>query len=294
MIYAVEVNSLFKSYGKKPVLENMSMKVRKKSIYGFLGINGAGKTTTFGILSGFLPAEDGDFKIGGKLAVLPQDSSFYPERTVESQLGFFARLSAVPSKKAKEEVARVLELVGLEKEKKAKAGTLSHGMTNKLALAQAMLGDPDILLLDEPTSGLDPKNVVEIRNLIIELGKDRTVIISSHILSEISEMCDDVGILHNGKLVFEGPMSEITKSGNSLSFKLSSAVDLSILDHNRNITGKVYDHERNLLSVTFEPEKTKAEQVNHEVMKAVYNAGSGIMEIKKGNSLEESFLNLLK
>lgn len=294
MTYAVEVDSLFKSYGKKPVLANMSMRVREKSIYGFLGINGAGKTTTFGILSGFLPAGEGNFKIDGKLAVLPQDSAFYPQRTVESQLAFFSRLSAVPSKKVKEEVDRVLALVGLVNEKKAKAGNLSHGMTNKLALAQAMLGNPDILLLDEPTSGLDPKNVVEIRNLIKELGKDRTVIISSHILSEISEMCNDVGILHNGKLVFEGPMSEITKSGNSISYQLSSAVDLSILDLNRKITGKVYDPGRNLLSVTFEPEKNKAEQINHEVMNAVYKAGSGIIEIKKGNSLEESFLNLLK
>jgi len=199
---AFQTHNLVKNYGGKLALDNLNMNVPSGSIYGFLGVNGAGKTTTFSIAGTYTYASSGTFKVKGKLAVIPQDARFYNGRTVESQLKFLAALSGVKADQIEAEVKRVLKDVGLAEKAQINAEKLSHGMYKRLGIAQALLGSPDLLLLDEPTAGLDPKNAFEIRKLIKELGKQKTLVVSSHNLHEISDICTHVGIIHKGKMIF--------------------------------------------------------------------------------------------
>lgn len=294
MKYAITLDKISKNFGKKQVLDNLTMRVPENSIYGFLGINGAGKTTTFGILSSFLPQGDGKFEINGKLGVLPQDAKFYHGRSAYSQLSFFALLSGVKRKDVDKEVIRVLTAVDLYSERKTKVHTYSHGMTNKLALAQALLGDPDVLLLDEPTSGLDPKNVVEIRKLIQKLGEDKTVVISSHILSEIDEICDYIGILDEGIIKFEGPISEITESHNCVNIIVDKPVDTTKIINISFVDSAEFNPEKNMLTVYYDSSQTDLALINKAVISELFSKDINIMGIVKGNTLEDSFLNLLK
>jgi ABC-2 type transport system ATP-binding protein len=257
-------------------------------------VNGAGKTTTFGLISGYLPGETGSININGKLSILPQDAQFYPDRSAGSQLKLFGLLSGIPRNRVNSEIDRVLELVGLEDCKKIKAEKLSHGMTKRLAIAQSLLGDPDILLLDEPTSGLDPRNVYEVRQLIISLGQNKTLVISSHILSEIDEICKTVGILHKGRMCFEGPIQEITRSESRVTYHISSAVDPAVFAHIPEITDLVYDPGQRTLCCCFNGTETGIESINKKIIKILTAGDIGIREIHQGHTLEEGFLNLLK
>lgn len=211
MSFILQTFNLKKTYGDKIALDGLDLNIPTGGIYGFLGINGAGKTTTISILGRFILPTSGHFSIKGKLSILPQDARFYPGRKIKSQMEFFARLSGVPASKAKGEVHRILDGVGLLEKANIAAEKISHGMYKRLGIAQALLGNPDILLLDEPTAGLDPENAFEMRKMIKALAKEKTIVISSHNLHEISEMCENIGIIHEGKLRFEGKTSDLTR-----------------------------------------------------------------------------------
>ena len=293
MTKALEIKNLTKFYGRKKVLDNLNMNVSQNKVYGLLGINGSGKTTTFGILGGFLKKHSGIFSINGKAAILPQDARFYADRSIISQLKLFASLSGVKRRDIKKEIDRVLKIVNLQESKKMKPENLSHGMYKRLAIAQALLGNPDIIMLDEPTSGLDPQNVYEIKKLIIGLNKEKTVIISSHILDEVKEMCEEVGIIHEGKMRFEGKISEIINIHSNINFHLSEKVDLTILNDIEEIQEKEIDHERLILSLIFNESQIKPEEINAKVLKILHENNIGIKEITRGQSLEDGFLNIL-
>ena len=181
----------------------------------------------------------------------------------------------------------------MQESKKMKPENLSHGMYKRLAIAQALLGNPDIIMLDEPTSGLDPQNVYEIKKLIIGLNKEKTVIISSHILDEVKEMCEEVGIIHEGKMRFEGKISEIINIHSNINFHLSEKVDLTILNDIEEIQEKEIDHERLILSLIFNESQIKPEEINAKVLKILHENNIGIKEITRGQSLEDGFLNIL-
>ena len=209
----IQVENLTKRYGQHLALDNVSFTVNKGEILGFLGPNGAGKSTTMNIITGYISATEGTVKVDGldileqpqeakkKIGYLPELPPLYMDMTVEEYLRFVCRIKKVEKNKEKETLYKVMELVKINDMRKRLIKNLSKGYKQRVGLAQAMIGSPEILILDEPTVGLDPKQIIEIRNLIKGLGKQHTIILSSHILSEVSAVCDRVMIIDKGKIV---------------------------------------------------------------------------------------------
>ena len=209
----IEVKNLVKRYGPHLAVDHLNFTVETGQIYGFLGPNGAGKSTTMNIMTGYLGATEGEVLINGHdilkepetakkcIGYLPEIPPLYPEMQVEEYLSFAAELKKIPKKERNDQVREVMETVGLEEVSGRLIKNLSKGYKQRVGLAQAILGFPEIIILDEPTVGLDPMQIIEIRELIRELAKEHTVILSSHILAEIQEVCDHIMIISKGKLV---------------------------------------------------------------------------------------------
>ncbi|MGN1165783.1 MAG: ABC transporter ATP-binding protein [Lachnospiraceae bacterium] len=211
----VEVQNLVKMYGKHMAVDHLNFTIEKGKIYGFLGPNGAGKSTTMNIMTGYLGATEGKVLINGHdilkepqeakkcIGYLPEVPPLYMEMTVLEYLKFAAELKKIPKEKREGQIQEVMNLTKLQDVKKRLIGNLSKGYKQRVGLAQAILGFPEIIILDEPTVGLDPKQIIEIRELIRRLAKNHTVILSSHILAEVREVCDYILIISNGKLAAE-------------------------------------------------------------------------------------------
>ena len=224
----IEVSHLTKKYGGHLAVDDVSFTVEDGQIYGLLGPNGAGKSTIMNILTGYLSATSGQVTVAGHplpeeadearacVGYLPEQPPLDPERTVGEYLNFVAELKKVPRAQRKEQVLRAARRTGLEKVLPRLIRSLSKGYKQRVGIAQALLGSPKIIILDEPTVGLDPAQVIEMRKLIRELGKAHTVILSSHILSEVQAVCQQVLILSKGKLAASGTLQELTADGRSL------------------------------------------------------------------------------
>ena len=224
----IEVSHLTKKYGGHLAVDDVSFTVEDGQIYGLLGPNGAGKSTIMNILTGYLSATSGQVTVAGHplpeeadeakacVGYLPEQPPLYPEMTAGEYLNFAAELKKVPRAQRKEQVLRAARRTGLEKALPRLIRSLSKGYKQRVGIAQALLGSPKIIILDEPTVGLDPAQVIEMRKLIRELGKAHTVILSSHILSEVQAVCQQVLILSKGKLAASGTLQELTADGRSL------------------------------------------------------------------------------
>lgn len=224
----IEVSHLTKKYGGHLAVDDVSFTVEDGQIYGLLGPNGAGKSTIMNILTGYLSATSGQVTVAGHplpeeadeakacVGYLPEQPPLYPEMTVGEYLNFVAELKKVPRAQRKEQVHRAARRTGLEKVLPRLIRSLSKGYKQRVGIAQALLGSPKIIILDEPTVGLDPAQVIEMRKLIRELGRAHTVILSSHILSEVQAVCQQVLILSKGKLAASGTLQELTADGRSL------------------------------------------------------------------------------
>ncbi len=218
----IEIKNLTKYYGKKKAVDNISFTINKGEIVGFLGPNGAGKTTTMSIITGYLSYTDGSVKVDGtevlddpiaikkKIGYLPEQPPLYLDMTVDEYLDFVCDLKHVKENK-ETHIKEILDMVGIAEVRKRLIRNLSKGYKQRVGLAQALVGDPEILILDEPTVGLDPKQIIEIRNVIKKLGKTRTVILSSHILPEVSAVCERVVIINKGKIVAEDTPENLSK-----------------------------------------------------------------------------------
>lgn len=211
----IEVKNLTKKYGAKNAIDNISFEVAEGTIVGFLGPNGAGKSTTMNIITGYLSATSGTVKVAGKdileepnetkmqMGYLPELPPLYLDMTVKEYLDFMYEIKKVKLPK-KQHIAEICSLVKIENEYKRLIGNLSKGYRQRVGIAQALLGNPPVLILDEPTVGLDPKQIIEIRNLIKNLGKNHTIILSSHILSEVQAVCERIIVINQGRLVADG------------------------------------------------------------------------------------------
>ena len=209
----IEVTNLTKKYGDHIAVDHLSFRVEKGQIYGFLGPNGAGKSTTMNIITGYLAATEGTVTIDGKdvqkdpeeakcaIGYLPELPPLYVDMTVREYLDFVAELKKVPKKERKQQIDEVMEMTQITDMQQRLIRNLSKGYRQRVGLAQAILGYPEVIILDEPTVGLDPKQIIEIRDLIRKLGENHTVILSSHTLSEVSAVCDHIMIIAHGKLV---------------------------------------------------------------------------------------------
>lgn len=241
----ITISNLTKKYGDKYALDDISFDVREGEVLGFLGPNGAGKSTTMNIITGYIAATGGTVTVDGmditenpievkkKIGYLPEIPPLYLDMTVADYLDFVYNLKKVKSDSKDKHIADILKTVRIEDVKSRKIGNLSKGYRQRVGLAGALVGDPQVLILDEPTVGLDPKQIIEIRNVIKSLGKEKTIILSSHILSEISAVCDRVIIINKGKFVAE--------------------------DTPENLSSRLGDKKR--MSFTIEGTKEKAEEI---------------------------------
>jgi len=220
---SIVVSNLTKKFGTQRAVDNISFEVKTGEILGFLGPNGAGKTTTMKILTCYTAPSDGNAKINDlsilesqdqikrKIGYLPENNPLYYDMPVLDYLKFVADLQGVPKNNIQNRIAEMVHVCGLNIEKHKKIGELSKGFRQRVGLAQAMIHDPEILILDEPTTGLDPNQIVEIRKLIKELGRQKTVILSTHILPEVEATCDRILIINKGKIVADGTSDMLRK-----------------------------------------------------------------------------------
>ncbi len=306
----IEVSHLSKKYGTHPAIEDLSFTVGDGQIFGLLGPNGAGKSTIMNILTGYLAPTSGEVKVAGfslpeqaqqaKACVgyLPEQPPLYPEMTVQEYLNFAAELKGIKKKaERKEQVLRAARRTGLEEVLPRLIRSLSKGYRQRVGIAQALLGTPQLIILDEPTVGLDPAQVIEIRKLIQELGKTHTVILSSHILSEVQAVCSQVLILAKGHLVAVGAPEQLAEKLNP-----GSCLRATVLGEGRTVlkaVGAIPGIRKVELEseadgqVTFTAESADAADRRAEVSRALSQAGCTVLALAaESKTLEEVFLAL--
>ena len=306
----IEVNNLVKRYGDHTAVDHLSFKIEKGKIYGFLGPNGAGKSTTMNMITGYIASTEGTVTIDGHdildepeqakkcIGYLPEMPPLYFDMTVLEYMNFVADLKKIPKDKKKSMVAEVMEMVKITDMKNRLIKNLSKGYRQRVGLAQAILGYPEVIILDEPTVGLDPKQIIEIRDLIKSLKEKHTVILSSHILSEVSAVCDYVLIISHGKLVASDTaenLGKLAEGSNTLNLTVKGEKDkirtaLGQIEGVKNVT--VADaKEEHAWNVTVSTNEDS--DVREEVFFKMADAKCPILEMQsKKVSLEEIFLEL--
>ena len=305
----IEVKNLVKRYGDHYAVNHLSFTVEDGQIFGFLGPNGAGKSTTMNIMTGYLAATEGQVLVEGHdileepeaaracIGYLPEIPPLYPDMTVEEYLRFCAELKKIPKEQRTDQLTKVLALTHLEDMSARLIRNLSKGYRQRVGIAQALLGAPQLIILDEPTVGLDPAQVIEIRRLIRELGKSHTVILSSHILSEVQAVCSQVLILSKGHLVAVGAPEQLAEKLNPGS-RLRATVlggGKTVLKTVGSIPGirKVEIESEADGQVTFTAESADASDRRAEVSRALSQAGCTVLALAAENrTLEEVFLAL--
>lgn len=305
----IEIKNLSKYYGSKKAVDDISFKVEKGEIVGFLGPNGAGKSTTMNIITGYISLSSGSVKIDGfdilknpkeckkRIGYLPEQPPLYNDMTVLEYLEFVYDIKGVKEQK-NDHISEILRMVRIYDVKDRLIKNLSKGYKQRVGIAQALVGNPEILILDEPTVGLDPKQIIEIRKVIKELGKDRTIILSSHILAEISAICEKVIIINNGRLMAEGTPGELSgeiSPKNILEIRVIGDKNeiLNVLKGIENIGEIHLIGQKEKDSFDFEIEISDNADIRKDIFKALSkNDMPIIMQKSSSLTLEEVFLRL--
>jgi ABC-2 type transport system ATP-binding protein len=298
---SITVNNLSKIYGAQKAVNNISFTITKGEIVGFLGPNGAGKSTTMKMITGYLKADAGSATVCGiavnetsnetkkKIGYLPEANPLYFDMYVREYLNFVSNIHEVTNKK--EKIEEVIKTVGLTVEANKKIGQLSKGYKQRVGLAAALIHNPDVLILDEPTSGLDPNQIVEIREVIKELGKDKTVLFSSHIMQEVEAICDRVIIINKGNIVADDKLSNLQKSttGNHIVLvQFKEDVSIEILQTIKEVISINQPSAYNFQLSTKNPES-----IRKQLMQLSLQNNWNIVSLQsESNSLEEVFRNL--
>lgn len=304
----VEVQNLVKMYGKHMAVDHLSFTIEKGKIYGFLGPNGAGKSTTMNIMTGYLGATEGKVLINGHdilkepqeakkcIGYLPEIPPLYVEMTVLEYLKFASELKKIPKEKREGQIQEVMNLTKLQDVKNRLIGNLSKGYKQRVGLAQAILGFPEIIILDEPTVGLDPKQIIEIRELIRRLAKNHTVILSSHILAEVREVCDYILIISNGKLAAEDTPENLENKLKNLGHitvqaKAPQAEVSNVIKTVSHIQKAEYRIDKQITTVKIESEGGR--DIREEIFMAFVEKKLPLITLSmEKTSLEEIFLSL--
>jgi ABC-2 type transport system ATP-binding protein len=301
----IEVHGLTKDYGPRRAIENLSFHAEKGEILGFLGPNGAGKTTTMRILTGFMPPTSGYARVAGfdvvdqslevrrRVGYMPESVPLYPDMTVYEYLKFMGDLRHLPE--VEDRVDDALEQVHMEERSESYISSLSKGMRQRIGLAQALLHEPEVLILDEPTIGLDPAHIIEVRNIIQNIGRERTVLLSTHILPEAQQICNRVLIINNGKIVAEDTPEQLQS-------RLTGGQRISV-----HVRGKLDEFESAISSIPgltilsgspdgkFELQTNPGDDPRPELARAMVAAGYDLLELRPiGMSLEDIFLELTR
>ena len=297
---SITVKNLTKIYGEQRAVDNISFTVNKGEIVGFLGPNGAGKSTTMKMITGYLQPDAGEITVSDvdvtkdplaskrKVGYLPESNALYYDMYVKEYLDFVADVHSISNKQSA--INNVIEQVGLTKEKAKKIGQLSKGYKQRVGLAAALLHNPEVLILDEPTSGLDPNQIVEIRNVIKEQGKDKLVLFSSHILGEVEAICDRVIIINKGKIVADDKLSNLqkTSSNNVVRVSFKEALEAEWL---RRLPDVKTVNKLDAFNWTIETENP--ESVRKSLLQLALEQNLNIVSLQSENqSLEEAFRTL--
>ncbi len=300
----VEIKEITKYYGKQKALDNISLSINKGEVVGLLGPNGAGKSTLMKIITSFIPPSSGSVEIDGidvqensieisrRIGYLPENNPLYQEMYVKEYLGFV--LNTYPKQKnSKSKIDDIIKLTGLELEKRKKIGALSKGYKQRVGLAQALIHDPEILILDEPTSGLDPNQLVEIRKIITDLGKHKTIILSTHIMQEVEALCNRVIIIDQGNIVADDTPDNLSKKGNKSSVykvEFKESVNKQLLENIIEVE-QVKSDGKNKWILSSKGNKDLRENIFKFAVKNKYSVLSLSMEEQK---MEEIFQRLTK
>jgi ABC-2 type transport system ATP-binding protein len=305
----IEVQNLTKRYGPFTAVQDVSFRVERGEILGFLGPNGAGKTTTMRILTGYMPATEGKALVAGfdvfdqpleakrRTGYLPETPPLYPDMTVAEYLAFVARIKGVPGSERKTRIGAVMDRTRITDVANRLCSRLSKGYKQRVGLAQALIHNPDVLILDEPTAGLDPKQIIETRQLIKELAGDHTIILSTHILPEVSQTCQRVVIINKGRVVAVDTPDNLTarlRGSETLYIQVDAGGSdaASMLAQVAGVT-RVVEADRRDGVVGFEVESAQGHDVRRDLARAAVSSGLGLLELRPTRmSLEQIFLSL--
>lgn len=320
---AIRAEGVHKRFGRIEALRGAALHVPKGTVFALIGTNGAGKTTLFSILCGFLRADRGEVEVlggppasprlRGRLLALPQDAVLSREMTVREHLEFLAQLQGMTPDRAQRDTERVLSLFALQDLGGRRAGALSHGQGKRVGVAQAFLGDPELILLDEPTAGLDPRNAHELRQAIVSERGRRTVVVSSHNLQELEAICDEAAFIERGQTVDGGRLSELTSQDREVTVYLGKAdagtplltrlpallseglpgaeAQLLPADLSGRPTLRVRFNPATAASATGSPTPpADSDEATSALLRVLLAAGARISEVQKGKSLEQRYL----
>ncbi|HKU42496.1 MAG TPA: ABC transporter ATP-binding protein [Polyangiales bacterium] len=299
MSAALVVDGVCKRYGSRVALDRLSFEVPAGGITGLVGANGAGKTTCFGIVAGLLKPDTGRVDVLGRgpfqaqrhaglLGMLPQDAELAPHARVVDLLVYFARLQGMSRTLAAREAARVLELLALGERARSRVRELSHGMRRRVAVAQALLGKPELVLLDEPTSGLDPHLVVLVRDVLrAERARGCSLLVSSHVLSDLEAVCDHVVFIEAGRVIDSGSLAGVTGRTQRVYFTLDRELETAALAE------RLPELRIRLDGTLLEIERGPALELaalNRRVLQALFELDAGVLEVRLGHSLEQAYM----
>lgn len=298
---SINVKNLSKQYGSQKAVDGISFSVDKAEIVGFLGPNGAGKSTTMKMITGYLESDAGNIEVCGipvkdnsietnkKIGYLPEANPLYPEMYVREYLRFIANVHQI--KNSKQVIEDIIKTVGLTPESNKKIGQLSKGYKQRVGLAAALVHDPEVLILDEPTSGLDPNQIVEIREVIKKLGKDKTVLFSSHIMQEVEAICDRVIIINKGNIVADDKLQNLqrTSSGSQyVTVEFKNKVDIEVL---KKLAGVI--EVQHVQSSVFNIQCSNADDLKKELLKLSIEQNLDIVSLQsETKNLESVFKSL--
>ena len=301
----IQVSHLSKLYGSRAAINDLNFEVSKGEIVGFLGPNGAGKSTTMKILTGFMPASEGKASVAGydvfdhpievkrNVGYLPETPPVYPEMVVWDYLDFSARMHQIPSNQINQAIGSIIDKTGLGEVRKRLIGNLSKGFRQRVGLAQALIHNPQVLILDEPTVGLDPKQIIEIRELIKSLGGEHTIILSSHILPEVTATCQRIIVINQGRIVAEDTLDRLTlrlKKGliYSMTVKNPSADGIRALEEVQGVTNVTAAGPKLVIQID-----AGTQEIRDRIVEKAVTKGMGVLEFSAERvSLEEIFLQL--
>lgn len=300
---AIRMRDVVKTYHGVRALDGLSFDVPKGAICGLVGPNGAGKTTCFGVIGGYLAVKSGEVDVlgagpfsiakhAGRIGMTPQDAALESHLRVRVQLAQLARLQGIAGGDVEREVDRVLELVGLLSERNKRIGHLSHGMRRRVTLAQAFLGNPELILLDEPTSGLDPELVAQVRDLIGFLRGDRTVLVSSHVLADLEAVCDHVVFMERGRATKDGALADVTRRSEQVAVHFEGDVP-DLVEAKAKLPQLEISVQKSMI-VAQARHASSPQEINASLLPVLLQCGVRIVEVRTGESLESAYLQTKK
>lgn len=299
---ALQIRGLRKRYGRRQALDGLDLDVPRGSLFGLVGSNGAGKTTMMNCCAGLLHTDGGDIDLLGRGApdpvrhrglcsILPQDARLPLHARVGELMMYYGALLGIRNKDLEAQVGQLLEWVNLSDRRDAAVRTLSHGMMRRLTVAQAFIGQPQLVFLDEPMSGLDPREVNRMRRLLVERPPGQTIVISSHILGELEAICDHVAFIEKGRLVKQGPLAAMMRHHHRLVYRLrASALPMDRLRAAVPGAAWTVDEPGSTLELTFDDASLDPVEVNGAVLRILLDDGVGVVEVVRGSDLEREFL----